>query len=145
MKSKSIPNLSKNCKSAGFISKSMFISVCTHVVVIFTINVLKLVLCNVAFYEEMKLDWIEVCFAKVLCWKLSLRYFNGCGTLTYRKTVARLSFLMPNSRNFAFSDVVWHEKMLFGMYVIVCNFFDFFSCVWRLRKKVVWHFWRLVF
>jgi len=34
----------------------MFISVCTHVVVIFTINVLKLVLCNVAFYEEMKLD-----------------------------------------------------------------------------------------
>jgi len=33
--------------------------------------------------------------------------------------VARLAFLRPNSRNVAFFEVVWHEKLVFDMYVIV--------------------------
>jgi len=33
--------------------------------------------------------------------------------------VARLAFLMPKSRNLAFFKVVWHEIIVFGMYVIV--------------------------
>ena len=31
-------------------------------------------------------------------------------------------FLGPNSRNLAFFEVVWHEKMVYGMYVIVWPF-----------------------
>jgi len=39
--------------------------------------------------------------------------------------VARLAFLMPKSRNLAFFKVVWHEIIVFGMYVIVWHFFAF--------------------
>jgi len=28
---------------------------------------------------------------------------------------------MQNLRNLVFSKVVWHAKMLFGMYVVVCH------------------------
>jgi len=38
---------------------------------------------------------------------------------------------MPNSRNLAFCKVVLHEKLLFGMYVIVAMFLSFFSGVGR--------------
>jgi len=41
--------------------------------------------------------------------------------------VARLAFLRPNSRNLAFFKVVWHEKLVFGMYVIVWHFLAFFD------------------
>jgi len=34
-----------------------------------------------------------------------------------------------NSRNFAFFKVVWHEKMEFGMYIIVWHFLAFFDGV----------------
>ena len=34
-------------------------------------------------------------------------------------------FLRSNSRNLAFLKVVWHEKMVFGMYVIVWHFLAF--------------------
>jgi len=40
--------------------------------------------------------------------------------------VARLAFLRPNSRNLAFLKVVWHEKVVFGMYVIVWHCFGLF-------------------
>ena len=40
--------------------------------------------------------------------------------------VARLALLRPNSINLAFFKVVWHEKMVFGMYVIVWHFFGLF-------------------
>jgi len=43
--------------------------------------------------------------------------------------VARLAFLRPNSRNLVFLKVVWHEKMVFGMYVIVWHFFGLFDGV----------------
>jgi len=56
----------------------------------------------------------------------------------YAPRVARLTFLRPNSRNLAFSKVVWHEKMVFGMYVIVWHFLVFFDGVGM--KKHVWHF-----
>ena len=39
--------------------------------------------------------------------------------------VARLAFLRPNSRNLAFFKVVWHNKMVLGMYVIVRQFLAF--------------------
>jgi len=41
-------------------------------------------------------------------------------------SVARLAFLRPNSRNLAFFKVVWHENLVFGMYVIVWHFFGIF-------------------
>jgi len=40
--------------------------------------------------------------------------------------VARLAFVRPNSRNLPFFKVVWHEKMVFGMYVIVWHIFGLF-------------------
>jgi len=40
--------------------------------------------------------------------------------------IARFAFLRPNSRNLAFFIVVWHEQMVFGMYVIVWIFFGLF-------------------
>jgi len=40
--------------------------------------------------------------------------------------VARLAFLRSNSRNLAFFIVVWHEKMVFGMCVIVWHLFGLF-------------------
>ena len=62
-----------------------------------------------------------------------------CGTITWKQTftgsvpvkvvarrVARLALLRPNSRNLAFFEVVWHEKMVFGMYVKVWRFFGLF-------------------
>jgi len=39
---------------------------------------------------------------------------------------------MPNSRNLTFFKVVWHEKMLFGKFLV------FFSGLGR-NKNVVWH------
>jgi len=45
---------------------------------------------------------------------------------------------MPNSRDLAFFNVVWHEKMLFGMYVITWRVLGFFNGVGR--KSAVWHF-----
>jgi len=53
--------------------------------------------------------------------------------------VARLALLTPNSRNLAFFKVVWHEKMVFGMYVIVWHFFWPFLIV-LAWKNIVWHF-----
>jgi len=47
--------------------------------------------------------------------------------------VARLEFLRPNFKNLAFSKVVWHEKMVFGMYVIVWHFFGLFSSCWHKK------------
>jgi len=46
-----------------------------------------------------------------------------------RARVARLAFFRPNSRNLAFFKVVWHEKMVFGIYVIVWHFLAFFDGV----------------
>jgi len=54
-------------------------------------------------------------------------------------SVARLAFLWPNSRNLAFFEVVWREKTLFGMYVIVWHFFGLFLML-LARKNIVWHF-----
>ena len=45
------------------------------------------------------------------------------------RRVARLALLRPNSRNLAFFEVVWHEKMVFGMYVKVWHFLAFFDGV----------------
>ena len=53
--------------------------------------------------------------------------------------VARLAFLGPNSRNLAFFEVVWHEKMVYGMYVIVWPFLMVLA--W---KNIVWHFLKLL-
>jgi len=33
-----------------------------------------------------------------------------------RDVDARLAFLKPNSRNLAFFKVVWHEKIVFGIF-----------------------------
>jgi len=43
--------------------------------------------------------------------------------------VAKLAFLRPNSRNLAFFKVIWHEKMMFGMNVIVWQFLAVFDGV----------------
>jgi len=40
--------------------------------------------------------------------------------------VARLAFLRLNFRKLAFFKVVWHEKMVFGMYIMVWHFFGLF-------------------
>jgi len=40
--------------------------------------------------------------------------------------IARLAFLSPISRNLA---LVWHEKMVYAMYVIVGHFLPFFDGV----------------
>ena len=45
---------------------------------------------------------------------------------------------MHNSRNLAFFKVISHEKILFGMYVVVWHVFGVFDC--RRQKKVVSHF-----
>jgi len=52
-----------------------------------------------------------------------------------------LAFLRPNSRNLAFFDVVWHEKMVFGMYVRVWHFLAFFDGV-GMKKHC--HFLKLL-
>jgi len=46
-----------------------------------------------------------------------------------RARVARLAFLRPNYRNLVFFKVVWHEKMVFGIYVIFWHFLAFFDGV----------------
>jgi len=43
--------------------------------------------------------------------------------------VARLAFLRPKSRNLVFLKVFWHDKVLFGMYVIVLHFLGLFDGV----------------
>jgi len=45
------------------------------------------------------------------------------------RVACQVSILRPNSRNMAFLKVVWHEKMMFGMFVIVWRFLDFFHGV----------------
>jgi len=42
---------------------------------------------------------------------------------------------MPNSRQLAFFKVVWHEKTLFGIYIIVLHVFSF-----PLAEKKVYNF-----
>jgi len=49
---------------------------------------------------------------------------------------ARLAFLRPNSRNLAFFKVVWHEKMVFGMYVIVWHFLACFDGVGMKKHRL---------
>jgi len=49
-------------------------------------------------------------------------------------SVARLEFLMPNSRNLALLKVFWHEKILFGTYVIASHDFGHFNSVGRKRR-----------
>jgi len=45
---------------------------------------------------------------------------------SFKARATRLAFfLRSNSRNLAFLKVVWHEKMVFGMYVIVWHFLAF--------------------
>jgi len=51
---------------------------------------------------------------------------------------ATLAFLRPNSRNLAFFKVVWHEKMMFGMYVILWHFFGLFWWCWH-EKISAWN------
>jgi len=53
--------------------------------------------------------------------------------------VARLEFSMTNFRNLALFEVVWRERMLFGMYAIVWHVLGLFQWCWQ-KKKVVWHF-----
>jgi len=52
--------------------------------------------------------------------------------------VAWLAFLMPNSRNLALVKVVWHDKILLGMYLIVWHIL-FLEWLWR-KESAVWHF-----
>ena len=63
--------------------------------------------------------------------------------IDFRNRVARLAFLRPNSRNLAFLKVVWHEKMVFGMHVIVWHFFGLFWWCWHEKTMfgVVWNLW----
>jgi len=42
-------------------------------------------------------------------------------------------FSMPNFKNLTFVKVVWHGKMLFGMYIIVWHILAFFSYVGRIN------------
>ena len=52
------------------------------------------------------------------------------------------AFLKPSFRNLAFFSVVWHEKMLFGMYVIVWHFLAFLMVLaW---KNINWPFLKLL-
>ena len=50
----------------------------------------------------------------------------------------QVGILRPNSRNLAFLKVVWHEKMVFGMYVIVWHFWPLLMVL--ALKNMVWHF-----
>ena len=50
--------------------------------------------------------------------------------LTLLWWVARLAFFRPNSRNLGFFEMVWHAKMMFGMYVTVWEFFSLFWWCW---------------
>jgi len=56
--------------------------------------------------------------------------------------VARLAFLRPKSRHLAFLKVFWHDKVLFGMYVIVLHFFGLFWWCWH-EKTLFGIFWNL--
>jgi len=48
--------------------------------------------------------------------------------------VARLAFSMQKSRNLAFFQMVWREKMLFGMYALVWHVFSLFVLVLTEKK-----------
>jgi len=51
----------------------------------------------------------------------------------------QVGILRPNSRNLAFFKVVWHEKMVFGMYVIVWHFLAFFDGVGMKRHCLAFY------
>jgi len=54
-----------------------------------------------------------------------------------RFRVARLPFLMPNFRNLAFFKVVWHEKMLLGMFLAFFSGVDSKKMLFGIFKKLV--------
>ena len=65
-----------------------------------------------------------------------------CARLSVTVRVARLAFLRPNSRKLTLFKVVWHEKKVFGIYVIVWQFFGFFDGV-GMKKHCLAFFWNL--
>jgi len=67
-------------------------------------------------------DFWHFCHASIHTAETAIEKENG----TVQARVARLAFLRPNFKNLTFLRVVWHEKMVFGMYVIVWHFFGLF-------------------